>query len=58
MKKILDLNGIKKLSREEQKEIKGLAGSRGICCPSGRGCLIAGYCEPGICYGWGRCAFL
>ncbi len=56
MKKILELTGVQELSKEQQQLIAG-ASYRGTCCPSGRGCIIAGYCEPGRCYGWGRCIF-
>ena len=60
MKKILDLTGIKKLTKEEQGTIKG-AWRNPTCCPTGRGCLISfgdqSYCETGYCdsYNWGRC---
>ncbi|WP_160114085.1 MULTISPECIES: hypothetical protein [Aquimarina] len=57
MKKILNLTGVQKLSKEQQQNINGSA-SRGVCCPSGRGCLIAGrFCEPGRCNPWGGCVF-
>ncbi|MDY8135358.1 hypothetical protein [Aquimarina sp. 2201CG5-10] len=60
MKKILNLTGVEKLSREEQSQIKG---SRAwiSCCPTGRGCQISfpggSFCEPGYCdpYRPGRC---
>ncbi len=52
MKKILDLKGIKTLSRNEQQHIKGAWG-RVSCCPTGRGCRLnfGGeiHCEPGYC---------
>ncbi|WP_062055206.1 hypothetical protein [Aquimarina longa] len=62
MKKILNLNGIKELSKNEQKQINGSAFyGRATCCPSGRGCLISfgnqSFCEPGYCDRWGRCIF-
>ncbi|WP_128755160.1 hypothetical protein [Aquimarina sediminis] len=60
MKKILNLSGIQKLSKNQQQQIKG-AFNRARCCPSGRGCLISfgnqTYCEPGYCDRWGRCIF-
>lgn len=58
MKKILDLTGIQKLSKEQQQHIKGAWG-RITCCPSGRGCLLRfgnqSFCEPGHCNRWGGC---
>ncbi|MDY8135359.1 hypothetical protein [Aquimarina sp. 2201CG5-10] len=60
MKKILNLTGVQKLSKDEQQQIKGAA-FRATCCPSGRGCLISfggqSFCEPGFCDRWGRCIF-
>ena len=59
MKKILELTGVQKLSKDEQRQIKGAWGVG--CCPSGRGCLISfggqSFCEPGYCDRWGRCIF-
>jgi len=61
MKKILNLKGIQKLSKEEQGSIKGAWQGRATCCPSGRGCLISfgnqSFCEPGRCTQWGGCIF-
>ncbi len=61
MKKILELTGVQKLSREQQGQIKG-AFFRASCCPSGSGCLVnwggQPSCEPGYCDRWGRCIFL
>ncbi|WP_298548881.1 hypothetical protein [uncultured Aquimarina sp.] len=58
MKKILDLQGIQKLSKGEQRSIKGAWGNVS-CCPSGRGCQISfpggSFCEPGYCNGWRGC---
>lgn len=55
MKKILDLEGVQKLSRAEQGSIKG-AGTSISCCPTGRGCQISfpggSFCEPGYCDRW------
>ncbi len=54
MKKILELKGIQKLSKEDQGEIRG-SRWRVTCCP--RGCLLGGrFCEPGYCDPWrGNC---
>ncbi|TPN82379.1 hypothetical protein [Aquimarina algicola] len=52
MKKILELSGIQKLTREQQQNIKGAFGTV-TCCPTGRGCLLSfggeSFCEPGYC---------
>ncbi len=57
MKKILNLTGVQKLTKEQQQNIKGSA-SRGICCSSGRGCYVRrGFCEPGSCLSYGGCIF-
>ncbi len=60
MKKILNLSGVQKLSKQEQRQLKG--GRTSIsCCPTGRGCQISfpggSFCEPGRCnpFGWGGC---
>ncbi|MEW7281108.1 hypothetical protein ABW636_21135 [Aquimarina sp. 2201CG1-2-11] len=58
MKKILNLNGVQKLNKQEQKSIKG-AGYHIGCCPNGNGCRISfgnqSFCEPGRCLGWRGC---
>ncbi len=60
MKKILNLTGVKELSKEQQKQVRG-ASFRATCCPSGSGCLVhwggQPSCEPGYCDRWGRCRF-
>ncbi|MDH7444036.1 hypothetical protein [Aquimarina sp. 2201CG14-23] len=59
MKKILDLTGVKTLSKGEQRSIKGAMTSI-TCCGSNR-CRISfpggSFCEPGRCnpWGWGGC---
>ncbi|MBW1298675.1 hypothetical protein [Aquimarina litoralis] len=63
MKKILNLEGIQKLSKSQQRSIKG-AGTIISCCsnnPFGTGnrCRITygnfSFCEPGRCTGNGGC---
>ena len=53
MKKILELKGIQKLTKIEQKNIKGIFWNNISCCPSGRGCKISypggSFCEAGYC---------
>lgn len=53
MKSILNLTGVKRLSKEQQSEIKGNSGVYISCCPTGRGCQISfpggSFCEPGFC---------
>ncbi len=57
MKKILNLTGVQKLSREQQGAING---SRGyISCCGNNKCRISfpggSFCEPGRCTQWGGC---
>ena len=58
MKKILNLKGVQKLNKQEQKSIKG-SGFRISCCPRRNGCLLSfgnqSFCEPGYCNRWGQC---
>ncbi|TPN82378.1 hypothetical protein [Aquimarina algicola] len=59
MKKILELSGTQKLTKEQQQNIKGAANSVS-CCPSGNGCLISStgdefVCVPGRCFGSSKC---
>ncbi len=63
MKKILNLTGVQKLSREQQKLIKGAFRYRGCCsnneCKIGTGIPgpFGSFCEPGRCIN-GRCEIL
>ncbi len=58
MKKILELNGVQKLSRKEQVKING-AGFGGCCSPNQCRVSFPGgsFCEPGRCLSWGGCIF-
>ncbi len=57
MKKILELTGVQKLSREQQVQIKG---ARFSGCCSGNMCRVSwgggSFCEPGRCSYYG-CVF-
>ncbi|MBG6133324.1 hypothetical protein IWQ47_004749 [Aquimarina sp. EL_43] len=59
MKKILNVTGVTKLSKEQQQDIIGSSTRQGWCCPSGKGCRIPGlnFCEPGFCLPTGVCIF-
>lgn len=58
MKKILNVTGVKTLSKTQQQNIKG-AQSRIITCCGRNKCQITwsggSFCEPGRCLGSGRC---
>ncbi|WP_074409164.1 hypothetical protein [Aquimarina megaterium] len=51
MKKILNVTGVTKLSKEQQQGIIGSSKRQGGCCPTGGGCRVQGlsFCIPGIC---------
>ena len=59
MKKLLDVTGVKTLSKKEQQTIKGMMTY--ISCCGGNKCRISypggSFCEPGYCdpYAWGTC---
>ncbi len=59
MKKILELTGVQKLSKEQQQQIKGAMGN--VTCCGNRKCRISfpggSFCEPGYCQGgiYNRC---
>ncbi len=65
MKKILNLTGVQKLSREQQRNVKGSWGPTVRCCNpnprngSGNKCRISfpggSFCEPGRCTQNGGC---
>lgn len=64
MKRILELEGIQKLSKEQQRSIKGAMTSITCCNPNprtgtGNKCRISypggSFCEPGSCQPWGGC---
>ncbi|PKV51861.1 hypothetical protein ATE84_3961 [Aquimarina sp. MAR_2010_214] len=61
MKSILNLTGVKKLSKEQQQDITGSSMRWPRCCPTGRGCLVTwsggSFCEPGYCRSNGYCIF-
>ncbi len=54
MKKILEVSGVQKLTREQQSQIKG-ARRFSRCCTTGRGCEISipeygiKFCGRGVC---------
>ncbi len=59
MKKILNLTGVQKLSKEQQQEIKGAWG-RGVYCGPPRMCCTRlpngqEWCDFGYCRQHGRC---
>ncbi|WP_271768146.1 hypothetical protein [Aquimarina algiphila] len=58
MKKILNLTGVQKLSKEQQGQIKGAIGIG--CCGSNK-CRVSfpggSFCEPGRCLPYGGCIF-
>ncbi len=57
MKKILELTGVQKLSKEQQEQIKGAMG-RVTCCGSNK-CRISfpggSFCDYGYCQPNGNC---
>jgi hypothetical protein len=61
MKSILNLDGVTKLSKEQQQGIAGSANRLWGCCPTGNGCFVGfpgkGFCEPGNCRPSGGCVF-
>ncbi len=58
MNKILNLEGIKKLSKKEQRHVIGSARTTISCCGRSK-CRISypggSFCEPGRCDDFGRC---
>ncbi len=59
MKKILNLTGLHKMTKEEQQEIKGAARSRPYCGGPRRCCVTTGsgftFCDYGYCQSNGSC---
>ncbi|WP_159025768.1 hypothetical protein [Aquimarina sp. Aq78] len=57
MKNILELTGVQKLSKQQQRNIKGAMAS--ISCCGRNKCRInyagGSFCEPGRCNTWGQC---
>ncbi|MBG6132636.1 hypothetical protein IWQ47_003861 [Aquimarina sp. EL_43] len=57
MKNILELTGVQKLSKQQQRNIKGAMAS--ISCCGRNKCRISyaggSFCEPGRCNRWGQC---
>jgi len=61
MKKILNLTGIKKLTKEDQQQIKGSSGQPNVYCGPPRMCCVMVYgiewCDFGYCQDFGRCVW-
>ncbi|WP_108809454.1 hypothetical protein [Aquimarina spinulae] len=59
MKKILNVTGVTKLSKEQQQGITGSSTRQGWCCSTGQDCRVPGlsFCIPGNCLPTGVCIF-